>query len=68
MVNPVAVFGALCLSVCFGGMVWAFLVTLADIRETVVRFEMLLETIEQNQRRGAPAIIDLTTTTNNKEK
>jgi len=59
--NPVAVFGALCLAVCFGGMVWAFLLTLADIRETVVRFEVLIETIESNQRRGAPAAIDLTT-------
>lgn len=58
--TPVAVFGALCLAVCFGGMVWAFLTTLADMRATAARFETLLETIEQNQQRGAPAVIDLT--------
>lgn len=65
--NPVAVFGALCLAVCFGGMVWAFLTTLADMRAAAVRLETLLETIEQNQRRGAPAVIDLTTNKGTKQ-
>ena len=58
--TPVAVFGALCLAVCFGGMVWAFLTTRADMRAAAVRLETRLETIGANQRRGAPAVIDLT--------
>lgn len=53
---------------CLSSALWSTeAACMAAGREAAVRLETLLETIEQNQRRGAPAVIDLTTNKGTKQ-